>query len=550
MNSKSNKYGKKKNVNHHSRERFQNERVSNRSHDRSGCGDTSSFSSHAPRQLDEASSHQTQACSSTRTHHSARHGSSRQNKPSVPSSAGHFLQASTQLDETESDLPGYYYDREKKSYFKILPNTMSSVGSFVTKETIKKQVAEKQRLSDIDSLGKLPKTQVAPLMPRPKTNRTKHLLDVLRNVQCGQFTCRNLSTYIIQRACCNIEPNSEWENHCPQQPSLRLEEIQKVEVSPERDKMVCVSTLKSSIAQCIQLMTVTQKTQLSRKDRKQTVIEMKPPDLPLGPIYKKVSSLCWAKLPNLPGKNTILYTTVCPIGYMPSLVYLGNLDAENNDSMTVFELNLGFKIVWSSAWDSHQSRFSVGSERKCHLIDVSTRRRWTYKTYNSDPLAQLFSPNNPNILYNGTRAGLILSHDVRCHGSGGPQAEMRQNEGIGCLRHQKDENYIMASDFSGTICTWDQRMHKVVMRYKGLINSHYQLPFYLDESETLLCSTGSDSYSKLWSVGSGELLRSIPPPYSTTPGHFPIAIYSQHWGNIAANSGLIIAMRNYFQVYS
>lgn len=81
-------------------------------------------------------------------------------------------------------------------------------------------------------------------------------------------------------------------------------------------------------------MSVGQKTELNRKDRKQTVIDMKPPDLPLGPIYKKVSSLCWAKLPNLPGKNTILYTTVCPIGYMPSLVYLGNLDAENNDSVS------------------------------------------------------------------------------------------------------------------------------------------------------------------------------------------------------------------------
>ncbi|CAL1534593.1 unnamed protein product [Lymnaea stagnalis] len=453
-------------------------------------------------------------------------------------------------DQFESDIPGYYYDKEKKNYFKILPNTMSSISSFVTKETVRKQEAEKQRLSDVQRLagrGHRGSSSMHTLVLKEKSNN--HLVNVLKSVQCGQFTCENLSTYVIRQMCYNLQPVVEWTNYCPSQPSLNLDEIQKLELSSKKDKLVSVTSVKSCIAQCIQLMNV--KEEMCRSyggDKKRTLVSVKPSDVVVGPIYKKISSLCWAQLPSLPGQHTILYTTVCPIGYMPSIIYLCNLDAATSESMTVFELNLGFKIVWSTAWNRHQSRFSVGSERKCHLIDVATRRRWTYNTYNSDPLAQMFSPTNCNVMYNGTRAGLILTHDVRSQGR--PQAEMRQQHGVGCLRQLRDDNYILASDFSATICTWDQRMRKIVIKYKGLVNSHYQLPFHIDETETVICSTGSDSYTKIWDCRSGEMLQSLPPPYPVSIDSFPITMYSQQWGNIPGNTGLIMAMNNKFKIYS
>ena len=42
-------------------------------------------------------------------------------------------------------------------------------------------------------------------------------------------------------------------------------------------------------------------------------------------------------------------------------------------------------------------------------------------------------------------------HDIRCPGKGRSQQEMKQKHGISCLRLLCDENYIMASDFSGDV---------------------------------------------------------------------------------------------------
>ncbi|KAH9519523.1 hypothetical protein Btru_002923 [Bulinus truncatus] len=450
---------------------------------------------------------------------------------------------SVEADHVESDIPGYYYDKEKKNYFKILPNTLSSVSSFVTKETIKKQEAEKKRLSDLEK-----ESTVLPESFKPKKKEHFNLLSVLRSVQCGQYTCKNLMTYTIRQMCCQLRPDEEWPNFCASQPHLVLDEIQKVEVTPSREKLICVSSVKSCLGQCIQLMKITEERSINRKEKKLSYITVRPPEVALGPVYKKISSLCLAPMQELPDATSVMYTTVCPVGYMPSMVNLCNLDAPTTDSMLVFELNLGFKTVWSAAWDSHRRRFSIGSERKCHVIDVATRRSWTYNTHNSDPLAQIFSSDACNLLYSGTRSGLILAHDVRCQSRA--QREMKQHFGVGCLKLLRNDNYILGSDFSGTICMWDLRQQKVVVKYKGLINSHYQLPFHLDETETLLTSSGSDSYSKIWDIKSGELLKSLPPPYPVSIDSFPVSIYSQHWGKVPGNAGVIVATKDKFITYT
>uniref|UniRef100_A0A0B7BKV2 Uncharacterized protein n=1 Tax=Arion vulgaris TaxID=1028688 RepID=A0A0B7BKV2_9EUPU len=127
---------------------------------------------------------------------------------------------------------------------------------------------------------------------------------------------------------------------------------------------------------------------------------------------------------------------------------------------------------------------------------------------------------------------------------------MTQTPGVGCLRFQKNENYLMASDFSGTICTWDQRMRKKVMEYKGLMNSHWQLPFHLDETESMLTSTGSNSYTQIWDVRNGEIQRTIPPLYPVSCDNFPVSFYSTRWGNKDGNTALLVAMRNRFRFYT
>ncbi|GFS21632.1 DDB1- and CUL4-associated factor 4-like [Elysia marginata] len=463
--------------------------------------------------------------------------------------------SSSVCDGSESDIPGFYYDKEKKAYFKILPNTMSGVSSFVTKESIKCKENEEQRLADMKQYlrGQSTLLQTALFTPSEIIQRNSSLTEVLQKFQCGRVTCENFRSYINKHRCSTLQPELEIINPGPHQNSPKLDSLQKLLTTSSRDYLICAWSLKSSIAQCVQLLSVSDNFRSLKPNFEETEAPKSFKAIKslivTQPIFKKISSLCWAKLPNNEASHTVLYTATCPIGYSPTIVYASNFDITTNSSTNVYELNLGFKTVWSCAWHNFDSKFSVGAERKCHLVDMATRRTWTYYTHNSDPLSQTFSITNPHKMYNGTRGGSIIVHDIRCPGNSRSQKEMRQKHGISCLRLLHDENYIMANDFSGAIMNWDQRMNRIVRKYKGLVNSHYQLPFYLDELESVVCGAGSDSYSKLWDVQTGTILQSIPPPCPAAKDSFPISIYAQGWGNSQGNSGLIMGIKNLFKVY-
>ncbi|KAK3796161.1 hypothetical protein RRG08_018160 [Elysia crispata] len=475
---------------------------------------------------------------------------------STSSATAASTSSTSTYDDSESDLPGFYYDQEKKAYFKILPNTMSAVSSFVTKESIKEKKYEKQRLSDVKRFlqGRSTLLQSALFMPTEKASQCTGLTKVLRKFQCGQVTCESFRSYMNRHQCTTLQPDVEIISSGSQQNSPKVDSIQKMLATDTHDHLLCVWSLKSSIAQCIQLLSVsanlrslkrnagrTETTETSKVIRSLVTTQ---------PIFKKISSLCWAKFPNNAARHTVLYTGTCPIGYSPTIVYAYNFDIVTNSTVSIYELNLGFSTVWSCAWHNFEAKFSIGAERKCHLIDVATRRTWTYHTHNSDPLSQAFSSENPHKIYNGTRAGFIVVHDIRCPGKTRSQQEMRQKHGISCLKLLKDENYIMANDFSGGIMNWDQRMTRIVRKYEGLVNSHYQMPFHLDEQESVVCGAGSDSYTKLWDIRTETLLQNIPPPCPASQDSFPIAMYAQNWGNSPGNSGLIMGITNRFKVYT
>lgn len=462
---------------------------------------------------------------------------------------------SSNYDDCGSDIPGFYYDKEKRTYFKILPNTMSGVSSFLTKETIKNKEKEEQRQADIKQYLKGQSTllQKALFTPSKRTRHSVSLTQVLSKFQCGQVTCENFRSLMNRHRCSTVQPYVEVFQSQSHQNSPNLDSIQKMLHTETRNHLVCVWSLKSMIAQCIQLLSVSDNFK-SFKPNNADAETAEPPKavkslIITQPLFKKISSLCLAKLPHSAASCTVLYTATCPIGYSPTIVYVSSFDIAANTSTNVYELNLGFNTVWSCAWHQFDAKFSVGAERKCHLVDMATRRTWTYHTHNSDPLSQTFSVKNPHKMYSGTRGGSIIMHDIRCPGKGRPQRELRQKPGISCLRLLSDENYIMANDFSGTIANWDERMNRVVRKYKGLVNSHYQLPFHLDEMESVVCGAGSDSYSKMWDVRTGAVLQSIPPPCPASQDVFPIPVYAQGWGNSPGNSGLIMGIKNLFKVF-
>nr|XP_023668701.1 DDB1- and CUL4-associated factor 4-like [Paramormyrops kingsleyae] len=209
-----------------------------------------------------------------------------------------------------------------------------------------------------------------------------------------------------------------------------------------------------------------------------------------------------------------------------------------------------FKIstAWSCAWclnPQADKNFSTGLSRRVIVTDAVTGRRQTYGV-GSDVLAQQFALRAP-ILYNGGRSGEIFSIDLRQRarrGHGWKACRFYQESAITSVHVLQDENYLVAADMKGTIKLWDVRVTKAVRQYDGHHNEHAYLPLHVCEPEGLLLAVGQDCYTRLWSLGDGRLLRTIPSPHPASKDSVPSVVFSSQLGGRRGLPGLLMAVRH------
>ena len=139
-----------------------------------------------------------------------------------------------------------------------------------------------------------------------------------------------------------------------------------------RDHLVCVWSLKSSIAQCIQFLSVcddfkSSKPKQGKIEAAQTSEVIKSV-VNTEPIFKKITSLCWAKFPNNGGTHTILYTATCPIGYSPTIVYACNFDVATNATVSCFFFTVPlFTLLGVSVIISNPEYYIKDSRMLCYI---------------------------------------------------------------------------------------------------------------------------------------------------------------------------------------
>ena len=87
---------------------------------------------------------------------------------------------------------------------------MSTVSSFVTKESIRKKENEERRLFDEEKFlqGRLTVLQSA-FSPSERSLQQNGLTEVLKKFQCGQVTCENFRSYMNRHRCTTLQPDVE-----------------------------------------------------------------------------------------------------------------------------------------------------------------------------------------------------------------------------------------------------------------------------------------------------------------------------------------------------
>ncbi|XP_048586538.1 DDB1- and CUL4-associated factor 4 isoform X2 [Nematostella vectensis] len=421
------------------------------------------------------------------------------------------LEASSSNDKFPQ-IPGFYFDQEKNRYFRITPenpepNPKSKNESKLSHCMKCEQASQQKRIKWPSSLAKY-------IMSRPEAPTTPNIMnsDLYDRLIC----CAKIQ--------CTLSLDPVPFNHV-----VNDYAVCSIQADVKRQRILTLYAASPTGYEVTQFHDL----QMEGRDKltlKQNMSMAK---------NQKISAMLWS--PHQQTKNL----------YILSLLGYGNM------SGLVSRFPVNGHSVWSSDWNRnplYDNIISIGGSRLALTIDVNRKVRVIRIRSDSDIFAQQFAPRTP-ILFNGSRDGLVRTSDIRLkepktpvlcfsHGKGAP---------ITCIRVLNDDNYVISSAMDGSLMRWDLRVSRPVLAYLGHNNEiTHGLPFHVDPTDSLLFGAGQDSVTRIWSVRSGELLRSIPFPSDTSRelSAIPALCYADEWGGPGGRPGLMYGTNRTIQFYS
>lgn len=412
------------------------------------------------------------------------------------------------------EIPGFYYDPEKKRYFKI------------TKDHPGKTFPSHQHGSWKESHERIIPSKI-------KVSKKQTGISVVRHLQQREYIC-GCSPWIMRGKM--LEKLSRMFK-VKQKLSLgsvgvHRFSVSRIEPDANHERLLTLYETQQSGNQTVQHHSLSHdKNSNLRIEHFMSMAK-----------NQKITGLLWS--PHKSTKNIFIL----------SLLGDGNIAGET----MLFDLNdacqrivgrnsVQGNSVWTNAWSPNpqfSNIISIGASKSALTWDVHTKRRVIRVNTSSDVFAQEFSWSNP-ILFNGYRDGSIYTCDIRLTGPQCPVIRLRQGKlaSITCIRVLHDENYVLSSGLDGSLKMWDLRARACVQNYQGHVNEiTHGLPFYVDPTDSLIFAAGQDSVTRIWSVGSGQLLHSMPIPdgvAGSSLSPIPALYYSEAWGGQGGMPGLL-----------
>ncbi|GAB1609630.1 DDB1- and CUL4-associated factor 4-like [Argonauta hians] len=446
-------------------------------------------------------------------------------------------------EEKQLELAGYYFDKEQKKYFKILPDNNHPIENVYTKMRIIAKEREEKRQKDVQAMKEK-------LCQMSKALYSKNNITIwLEHMKTGSIDHKQMSSFYLKKNIASLRPfwQKVFLGFDPYEP---LNHCLQMLVSPSCDEIVgtwSVQSIQSVHKQHLQLLHI--KRQTPTRGNNAIPIEIDNFGTSIRHSQGVVSSSCWAPLSDNSDARWVLYTTCSQLGLPANSALIRNFKPQDGENFYVADFNLGKTLSWACAWNQNTHQFGVGVEKKAYLVDVESKKKWGVNSCNSDVLSQEFAQQSKSLLINGTRRGDILVHDLRISYSKHATV-MEQSHPVCSLKSLQNGYQLIAADFKGQIKLWDSRQQRVLMDYTGHSNSHNHLPVNIDSSEQILYAVGADRYSRFWDLKTGMLLREIPPPYEFSSRHIPVIHYSDHWAGFYGNSAMLMAIKDEFHLYA
>ncbi|KAM9646065.1 DDB1- and CUL4-associated factor 4 isoform 2-T2 [Trichechus inunguis] len=442
--------------------------------------------------------------------------------------------SSTAGSSSVPDLPGYYFDPEKKRYFRLLPGHNNC--NPLTKESIQQKETEKKRLQLVEEDKQ--KKKVARMGFNASSLLRKRQLGFLNDISYSRLA-HELRVSCMQKGKVHIQSSDPS--------ALASDQFNLILANTNRDRLFAVIDVKVG-------------------GSKYSIINLSHLWIPSPTVRmyenlyftnRKVNSVCWASLNHLDShillcRMGIAKTPGCATLLPASLFAHSHPAVEDRPGMLC-----SFQIpsAWSCAWSLNTQAnncFSTGLSRQVLLTNVVTGHQQLFGT-SSDVLAQQFAVLAP-LLFNGCRSGEIFAIDLRSQSQGKGWKAMRlsHDSAVTSVQILQEEQCLMASDMAGKIKLWDLRTTKCLRQFEGHVNEYAYLPLHVHEEEGIVMAVGQDCYTRIWSLHDAHLLRTIPSPYPASKEDIPSVAFSSQLGGFRGGPGLLMAVRKdlYYFSYS
>ncbi|XP_033125856.1 DDB1- and CUL4-associated factor 4-like [Anneissia japonica] len=459
-------------------------------------------------------------------HNPQNYGTSRHDK----SSSG-----GTSTSSFGRDIPGFYFDPVKKRYFRLLPGHNNH--NPISNEMLQEKEAEKKRLDLLNSDSAINQGATNNLESK---SICPSISQILLQRQRGKISS---CSYVRQchEACVARMPvkSSNQISSCPDT-GHHFESGYITLLQADKSKKKILTVISNDRFSSFWQGTVTaNKENSSQFDIKNWK------NISCVGRCGKVTSASWVSVDDQHDTH-VLYSVS---GGQESQV---QLFAQYPDARHILYVGWEKGIIWTCSWSENKvlaNHLSFGG-RRSYIVDIVTSLKTKLNTNGSDVLCQVFAKSQP-LLYNGTKRGEILSCDLRTPSRRNFASILHHHTSVCCLQLLNDENYIIASDMSGKVNVYKRqiRMCAVAREYHGNNNQHRHLPFNIDSTESVLYTVGQDCFTRIWSIHTGNLLKTLPPPLSASKQTLPSVVYSTNWTG-TAGPGLLLGTQKQFHWYT
>jgi len=410
-------------------------------------------------------------------------------------------------------IPGYYYDENKKKYFKITKDFPAPA----YRNTISKEKKKIKRHCDCNCI-------TSHLLLRSwglQKNKSKSIYE--RNILSKMSSSR---TYKINT------------DGFPELNDTTHLDVKSVKMSPSGKKMVIESD-GERLFQCA-----------IKDNRNENGFDIQITKDITGNNYGISRECLFPERKVISAYDiqdeSIAYSTVKEILLRPGYV--------SNHSTVVQHLNVQDEIrVYSKTFNNiyvtclatctqnHQRIMLGDSKQRVRLFD-GQRILSAWSVESTPTVLQYFKQSSTSNLLVGCQRGQIELIDERftqlCVSRYDTTSKGEKRYNIDCIRILDDENYFMSSNWNGNIYLHDMRVTtRGVQQYSGHTNNHSGLSFHLNASQQYIYAVGSDDVLRSWCVSTGELIASV--AISNEDGSFiPPLVYSNIWSGNKDVSGL------------